>query len=80
MRYTVVLEAMQEPEYEGWYNAHIPTLDLTTHGIGVDGALAAATDLIGGWLAERRAHGEPIPAEARTLVAQVEIDDAIHAA
>jgi predicted RNase H-like HicB family nuclease len=80
MRYTVVLEAMQEPEHEGWYYAHIPTLDLTTHGVGVDGALSAAADLIQGWIAERRANGEPVPTEARTLVAQVEVDDALHAA
>jgi hypothetical protein len=32
MRFSVLLESIQEPGFEGWYYAHIPTLDLTTHG------------------------------------------------
>lgn len=32
MRYSVLLEPVNEPEFEGYYYAHIPTLDLTTHG------------------------------------------------
>lgn len=80
MRYTVVLEPISEPGSEGWYYAHVPALDLTTHGDGVEGALAAAADLVQGWIAERRAHGEPVPRESRTLVSQIEIDDAVHAA
>ena len=80
MRYTVILEPINEPDSAGWYFAHIPTLDLTTHGEGVDGAIGAATDLVQGWIAERRARGEPVPRESRTLVSQIEIADAVHAA
>jgi len=81
MRYTVILEPTDEPEQPGWYYAHIPALDLTTHGLGMEGALAAAKDLVGGWIAERRARGESIPPATQDLVTQIEVsDDAIHAA
>lgn len=52
MRYTVVLEPTQEAEHPGWYYAHIPALDLTTHGEGIEGALAAARELASGWIEE----------------------------
>ena len=77
MRYSVFLEQINEPEFAGYYYAHIPTLDLTTHGQGVDGALAAAQELIETWIGEKRARGESVPVEAKSLVAQVEIPDAI---
>lgn len=38
MRYSVALSPIaNEPGLEGWYNAHIPSLDLTTQGQGVEG-------------------------------------------
>jgi predicted RNase H-like HicB family nuclease len=77
MRYSVFLEPINEPEFSGYYYAHIPTLDLTTHGQGVDGALTAAQELIEAWIGEKRARGESVPVEAKSLVAQVEIADAI---
>ena len=77
MRYSVFLEPINEPEFSGYYYAHIPTLDLTTHGQGVDGAVAAAQHLIEAWIGEKRARGESVPVEAKSLVAQVEIPDAI---
>jgi len=77
MRYSVFLEPINEPEFSGYYYAHIPILDLTTHGQGVDGALAAAQDLIEAWIGEKRARGESVPVETKSLVAQVEIPDAI---
>jgi predicted RNase H-like HicB family nuclease len=81
MRYTVILEPTREAGQPGWYYAHIPALDLTTHGFGVEGALAAAKDLVEGWIAERRAQGEAIPDTAQDLVTQIEVcEDAIHAA
>jgi predicted RNase H-like HicB family nuclease len=67
MRYTVILEPTNEPDKPGWYYAHIPTF-LTTHGLGLEGAMEAARDLVTGWIAELRSSGEEIP------------DDAIHAA
>ena len=59
------------------YYAHIPTLDLTTHGQGIEGALAAARDLIEAWIAEKRAHGESVPVETKPLITQIEVPDAL---
>jgi hypothetical protein len=81
MRYTVILEPTNEPDHPGWYYAHIPILDLTTHGLGTDGALEAARDLASGWITELRNSGKNIPVEKQAFVSQIEIpDDAIHAA
>ncbi len=77
MRYSVFLEPVNEPQFQGYYYAHVPTLDLTTHGEGIEGALAAAQELIEAWVAEKRAHGEPVPAETKSLIAQVEVPDAL---
>ena len=57
MRYSVFLEPVNEPELPGYYYAHIPTLDLTTHGQGIEGALAAARELIEAWIDEKRPGG-----------------------
>jgi predicted RNase H-like HicB family nuclease len=77
MRYSVLLEAINEPEFVGYYYAHVPTLDLTTHGQGVEGAIAAAQELIEAWVEEKRARGEKVPVEAKSLIAHVEIPDAV---
>jgi len=76
-----MLEPTNEPENPGWYYAHIPSLDLTTHGLGPEGAMEAARDLVTGWIAELRKCGKEIPVENQAFVSQIEIpDDAIHAA
>ncbi len=80
MRYTVFLEPLKEAGFEGFYYAHIPTLGLTTHGQGVEGALSAARDLATVWVAERISHGEPAPRESHTLIGEVELTDAVHGA
>jgi hypothetical protein len=54
----VLLEPVEEAGFEGVYYAHIPVVDLTTHGLGVEGALVAARDLAEAWVAERRSHGD----------------------
>jgi predicted RNase H-like HicB family nuclease len=77
MRYSVLLEPINEPEFQGYYYAHIPTLDLTTHGQGIEGAIAAAQELIEAWVEEKRSRGESVPVETKSLVAQVEIPDAV---
>jgi predicted RNase H-like HicB family nuclease len=77
MRYSVLLEPINEPEFQAYYYAHIPTLDLTTHGQGIEGAIAAAQELIEAWIGEKRARGETVPVEAKSLIAQVEIPDAV---
>ena len=61
MAYSVMLDAIDEPGFEGCYYALIPALDLTTHGKGIDGALAAAKELAEVWIAEKRAQGESVP-------------------
>ena len=77
MRYSVVLNPVREPEFEGYYYAHIPTLDLTTHGQGVEGALAAAQELAQAWVAEKQAHDEAVPVEDGALTAYVDVGDAV---
>src|SRR5262245_49909916 len=77
MRYSVLLEPINEPEFQGYYYAHIPTLDLTTHGQGIEGAIAAAQELIEAWVEEKRSHGEKVPVEAKSLIAHVDIPDAV---
>lgn len=54
MKYTIIIQPTNEPDHPGWYYAHIPSLDLTTHGQGIEGARDAAKDLIEGWIAELR--------------------------
>jgi predicted RNase H-like HicB family nuclease len=77
MRYAVLLEPIHEPGFEGFYYAHIPALDLTTHGLGVEGAIAAARELAEVWVAEKRAHGEQPPEETTALIGHIEIPDAV---
>lgn len=77
MRYSVFLEPVNEPEFQGYYYAHVPALDLTTHGRGIEEALAAAKELIEAWISEKKAQGEPVPTEANSQIAHVEISDAL---
>ena len=77
MRYSVLLEAIHEPEFQGYYYAHIPALDLTTHGQGIEGAIKAAQELVEAWVAEKRAHNETVPEETRSMITQIEIPDAL---
>ena len=57
----------------GYFYAHVPSLGLTTHGLGVEGALEAARDLVTLWNEERRAHGEPVTAASEAILATVEV-------
>jgi predicted RNase H-like HicB family nuclease len=77
-RYSVLLEPIKEPGFDGYYYAHVPALDLTTHGQGVEGALGAARELVEVWLAEKRARGEIVPAEGESFVTHIEVEDAGH--
>jgi predicted RNase H-like HicB family nuclease len=79
MRYTIILEPTNEPDKPGWYYAHVPALDLTTHGFGLEGAMEAARDLAAGWVAELRNHGEEVPIEKGAFVSHIEVpNDATH--
>ena len=59
----------------GFYYAHVPALGLTTHGKGLEGARAAAEDLVKLWLAEKRASGESIELPSEYFFSTVEIDE-----
>jgi predicted RNase H-like HicB family nuclease len=78
MHYSILFEAVRDSGFpEGYFYAHIPALDLTTHGPGIEGAKAAALDLITLWITERRARGEQIPQEAESYFSRIEVDDAL---
>jgi predicted RNase H-like HicB family nuclease len=78
MQYSVLIEAITDPGFpSGYYYAHIPALDLTTHGMGIEGAKAAARDLLGLWIEERKARGEAVAREADSYFAHIEIEDAL---
>ena len=73
MTYTVVFEKINEADFpRGYHYAHIPSLDLTTHGLGIEGARESAKDLIKGWLEEKRASHEEIKIEDNVVVSQIE--------
>ncbi len=78
MTYSVVFERITDPSFpSGYYYAHVPALDLTTHGIGIEGARVAALDLITAWIEEKRANGEPVPVEGESFYEKLEINDAV---
>lgn len=74
MNFSIVFEKVQEAGFPaGYYYAHIPSLSLTTHGLGIEGAREAAADLLKLWLAEKRANGETITAPAESLFSILEL-------
>jgi predicted RNase H-like HicB family nuclease len=74
MRYAVMLERLPVEEgMPGYYYAHVPSLCLTTHGLGMEGALDAARDLVTLWNEEKRAHGESILPQSEAILATVEV-------
>jgi predicted RNase H-like HicB family nuclease len=82
MRFSVVFERVQDAGFPaGYYYAHVPSLGLTTHGSGVEGARQAAADLLRLWLVEKRANGEEVAASSETLFGTLEIpEDALQSA
>ena len=78
MQYSILLEAIDDPGFpKGYYYAHVPALDLTTHGPGIEGARAAAVDLVILWIEEKRANGESVPVERESYFARIDLDDAL---
>jgi predicted RNase H-like HicB family nuclease len=76
MTFSVVFEKVEDSGFPaGYYYAHVPSLGLTTHGPGVEGARKAAADLLRLWLAEKRASGEEIVASSETLFGTLEITE-----
>jgi predicted RNase H-like HicB family nuclease len=82
MTYGVVFERIREAgTFSHSYYAHIPALGLTTHGEGIEGARAAALDLLTAWLAEKREAGETIETPSEILFSTVEVpQDALQSA
>ncbi|MFA5805080.1 MAG: type II toxin-antitoxin system HicB family antitoxin [Melioribacteraceae bacterium] len=79
MTYTIVYEKIKESNFPpGYFYAHIPSLDLTTHGLGIEGAERAAKDLLKLWLEEKKSNGEVVSEEAETFYSRINIEDAIH--
>jgi len=65
MKLGVSFELVQDAGFPaGYYYAHIPTLGLTTHGLGLQGARQAALELARLWLDEKNANGESCPPAA----------------
>ena len=82
MTFSVVFERVEDSGFPaGYYYAHVPSLGLTTHGQGIEGARKAAADLLRLWLAEKRVSGEEVAASSETLFGTLEItEDALHSA
>ena len=78
MTYIIILEKITDGSFpEGYYYAHIPSFDLTTHGPGIEGAKKAAEDLLKIWIEEKKANGEKIPEEKESFYSKIEIQDAL---
>jgi predicted RNase H-like HicB family nuclease len=74
MRYPVMLERVPAEEgLPGYFYAHVPSLGLTTHGQGMEGALDAARDLVALWNEEKRFNGEPVTDVSEAILATVEV-------
>ena len=74
MKVPIVYEPVDDAGFpKGYYYAHLVGLGLTTHGKGIEGAGAAAQDLIKLWIEEKEAQGEPCPVFHDLLVGTVEV-------
>lgn len=82
MKFGVLFESVSDKDFPaGYYYAHVPSLGLTTHGPGVEGARAAALDLIQAWLAEKKSNNEPVPASPEILFSTLDVsEDALQGA
>jgi predicted RNase H-like HicB family nuclease len=82
MTYGILLERIADPAFSReHYYAHIPSLGLTTHGLGVDGAREAARDLIRLWIEEKRSAGESISPPTDFLLSTIDVpEDALQSA
>jgi len=78
MLYSIIYEKITDGSLpDDFFYAHVPSLDLTTHGKGIEGARQSATDLIKLWIAEKKANGEYVPKENESYFSKIEIDDAV---
>lgn len=82
MTFAILFEKVEDEDFPpGYYYAHVPSLGLTTHGLGIEGARAAADDLVRLWVAEKRANGEAVSAPSDYLFTTLEVrEDALQSA
>lgn len=68
MTYTIVYEKIKDASFPpGYFYTQIPSLDLTTHGLGIEGADSTAKDLVELWLEEKKTDAEVVTDEAETF-------------
>jgi hypothetical protein len=73
MNFGVLYERMTDAGFPtGYYYAHIPSLGLTTHGLGIEGARREAFDLAQLWLSEKKANGDRVMASPDILFSTIE--------
>lgn len=78
MEYSILYERIEDSSFPaGYFYAFVPVLDLVTHGEGIEGAKAAAIDLIRLWIEERQANNEAVPRENEAFFSKVAIEDAL---
>jgi predicted RNase H-like HicB family nuclease len=76
MKVGVLIEKISEDGFpEGYYYAHAPSLGLTTHGMGIEGAISAIKDLISLWIEEKKANNEGIKSSTETFYSTLEIEE-----
>jgi hypothetical protein len=74
MNFGVLFEKVTDKDFPpGHFYAHVPSVGLTTYGLGIDGARAAAADLLPLWIVEKHANGEPTPPSGETLFSTLEL-------
>jgi predicted RNase H-like HicB family nuclease len=57
MNFGILFEKVTDKDFPAsYFYAHVPSLGLTTHGLGIEGAKEAAIDLLRLWLAEKFAN------------------------
>ncbi|MDI7269735.1 MAG: type II toxin-antitoxin system HicB family antitoxin [Myxococcota bacterium] len=70
LRYQILLR----PEPEGGFTVFVPSLPgCMTWGRDVEHAKAMAGDAIRAYVASLRKHGEPVPSDADSLIASIEV-------
>jgi antitoxin HicB len=64
VKYTVILQAEQDPEFAGYYNASVPALPgCFSYGSSRDEALTNIREAIGVYLEDMQEMGEALPIE-----------------
>jgi predicted RNase H-like HicB family nuclease len=82
VNYGILFERVTDLDFPaGYWYAHVPSLGLTTHGLRIEGARAAALDLLSLWISEKVSNNEKIPETGEFFFSTVAIpDDAIQSA